>query len=96
MIERYDEMLRKEFKVKNKVGLHARPAAVFVQTANKFKSNIFVEKDGKSVSAKSILGVLSLGAEKGVKISVEIEGSDEEEAINAISELIENKFGDEE
>jgi len=89
-------MQQKDFIIQNKVGLHARPAAVLVQTANKFKSNIFVEKDGKSVSAKSILGVLSLGAEKGVTISVEIEGSDEEEAMNAISELIANKFGDEE
>lgn len=89
-------MFKKDFVIKNKVGLHARPAAVLVQTANKFKSNIFVEKDGKSVSAKSILGVLSLGAEKGIKISVEIEGEDEQEAMNTISELIANKFGDEE
>jgi len=95
-IQEEETMFKKDFVIKNKVGLHARPAAVFVQTANKFKSNIFVEKDGKNVSAKSILGVLSLGAEKGATISVEIEGSDEEEAMNAISELIANKFGDEE
>ena len=89
-------MIKQEFIIQNKVGLHARPAAVFVQTANKFKSNIFVEKDGKKVSAKSILGVLSLGAEKGAIISVEIEGEDKEEAMKAIGELIANKFGDEE
>jgi len=89
-------MIKQDFTIQNKVGLHARPAAVFVQTANKFKSNIFVEKDGKSVSAKSILGVLSLGAEKGAQILVEIEGEDEQEAMNTISELIANKFGDEE
>ena len=89
-------MQRKEFTIQNKVGLHARAAAVLVQAANKFKSNIFIEKDGKKVSAKSILGVLSLGAEKGAIISVEIEGSNKEEAMKTIEELIANKFGDEE
>jgi len=87
---------QKDFTIQNKVGLHARPAAVFVQTANKFKSNVSIEKDGMRVSAKSILGVLSLGAEKGVKICVEIEGEDEQEAMATISEVIANRFGDEE
>lgn len=89
-------MQRKEFVIQNKVGLHARPAAVLVQTANKFKSDITVEKDGKVVSAKSILGVLSLGAEKGSVITVETNGTDEEEAMKAIEELLNNRFGDEE
>ena len=88
-------MLRKEFEVKNKVGLHARPAAVFVQTATKFKSNITVEKDGKIVNAKSILGVLSLGAEQGAVITITAEGEDEKEVLKTFEELIENKFGEE-
>jgi phosphocarrier protein len=88
-------MQRKEFVIKNKIGLHARPAAVFVQTANKFKSNITIEKDGKIVNAKSILGVLSLGAEQGAVIKITAEGEDEQEVLKAFEELIENKFGEE-
>jgi phosphocarrier protein len=89
-------MQQRDFVIENRVGLHARPAAVCVQVANKFKSKILVRRDGKSVSAKSILGVLSLGAEKGMRISVEIEGEDEQEAMKAFSELVANRFGDEE
>lgn len=89
-------MVQKEFIIQNKVGLHARPAAIFVQMATNFKSKITVEKDRKEVNAKSILGVLSLGAEKGAKIFVEIEGEDEQKAMKTLSELIENKFREEE
>jgi len=88
-------MQRKEFFIQNKVGLHARPAAIFVQTATKFKSNITVEKDGKIVNAKSILGVLSLGAEQGAVITITAEGEDEQEVLKTFEELIENKFGEE-
>jgi len=87
--------LKKEFIIQNKVGLHARPAALFVQTAKKFKSSITVEKDGNKVNAKSILGVLSLGAEKGVHIIIEAKGEDEKKAMRKFKELIENKFGEE-
>lgn len=89
-------MLRKDFIIQNKVGLHARPAAILAQTANKFKSSIFVEKDGRKVSAKGIIGVLSLGVEMGSALSFEIEGEDEEEAMKTVSELITGRFGDEE
>jgi phosphotransferase system HPr (HPr) family protein len=88
-------MLKQEFVIQNKVGLHARPAAIFVQTATKFKSNITVEKDGKRVNAKSILGVLSLGAEHGAVITITAEGEDEQEVLKTFEELIENKFGEE-
>ena len=88
--------MKKEFVVKNKVGLHARPAALFVQTAKKFRSDITVEKDGIKVNAKSILGVLSLGAEKGSKITIEIKGEDEKEAMEKFTQLIEGGFGEEE
>jgi Phosphotransferase System HPr (HPr) Family len=87
-------MLTKTFTIKNKVGLHARPASVLVQTANKFKSDIKIEKDGRIVSAKSILGVLSLGAEKGSTIVVTVDGVDEEEALKTIEDLVNNNFGD--
>jgi phosphocarrier protein len=87
-------MFKKDFVIKNKVGLHARPASVLVQTANKFKSDIKIEKDGRIVSAKSILGVLSLGAEKGSTIIVTVDGVDEEEALKTIEDLVNNNFGD--
>ncbi|MCL0049042.1 HPr family phosphocarrier protein [Dehalococcoidia bacterium] len=89
-------MQQQSFIIQNKVGLHARPAVVLVQAVSKFKANIVIEKDGKKVSAKSILGVLSLGAEKGAKIMVEADGEDEENAIKAFEELVANNFGDEE
>ena len=88
-------MVKETFKIKNKVGLHARPAAIFVQAAAKFKSDITIEKDGKSVNAKSILGVLSLGAEQGSIITITIKGEDEQEALKTFKELVENKFGEE-
>ncbi|MGB9794190.1 HPr family phosphocarrier protein [Caldisericum exile] len=87
-------MKTQSFVIKNKVGLHARPAAVLVQAANKFKSEIKLEKDGNEFSAKSILGVLSLGAEKGTVVVVTANGVDEEEALKTIEELVNNNFGD--
>ena len=89
-------MLIEEIVVNNKVGLHARPAANFVQTVSKFKSKITVEKDGKEVDAKSIIGVLSLGVEKGTKIIVKVDGEDEQEAMDAVKSLAEHNFGEEE
>ncbi len=91
-------MARVETTVKllNKVGLHARPASLFVQAAKKFKSQIKVKKDGNEVDAKSILGVLSLGAECGHTITITAEGPDAEEAINELVSLVKNKFGEEE
>ncbi len=88
--------MKKEFVIKNKVGLHARPAALFVQTAKKFKSDITVEKDGNKVNAKSILGVLSLGVEQGETITIEIQGEDENQAMEEFRKLIESNFGEEE
>jgi len=82
-------------KLTNKVGLHARPAVLFVETAKRFKSDIRVEKDGKEVDAKSILGVLSLGAEYGSVITIRVNGEDAKEALKALVELVESKFGEE-
>jgi len=88
-------MISETVILKNRVGLHARPAALFVQTANKFRSEIRVEKDGREVDAKSILGILSLGAECGNVITIKVNGEDAEEALKALVELVESKFGEE-
>jgi phosphocarrier protein len=90
-------VVRAEVTVKllNKVGLHARPAALFVQTANKFKSNIVVEREGKEVDAKSILNVLSIGAEYGSVITIKADGDDGDMAVKTLSELVKNKFYEE-
>ena len=88
-------ILEATLKLTNKVGLHARPAALFVQTAKKFKSNIMVKKDDKEVDAKSILGVLSLGAECGSVITIKVNGEDADEALKALVKLINDKFGEE-
>ncbi|MEJ8553511.1 HPr family phosphocarrier protein [Tepidibacter sp. Z1-5] len=85
-------MIKKEFGIFNKVGLHARPAALFVQTASKFKSEISIEKGNKKVNGKSIMGVLTLGASSGDKVTIIIDGSDEDEAIKVIEEFFNKKL----
>lgn len=85
-------MVSSEVTVQNSVGLHARPATFFIQRANEFKSSIWVEKDERRVNAKSLLGVLSLGIVKGTQISIIADGSDEEEAVKTLVELIESNF----
>ena len=87
-------MYTQEITVKNEVGLHARPATYFIQKANEFKSGIWVEKEERRVNAKSLLGVLSLGIAKGTTITLIADGSDQEEAVKALVELIENNFGE--
>lgn len=81
-------LIKKELIVRNKQGLHARPAAVFVQVANKFDSRITVRHDEEEVNGKSIMGILMLGAEKGSLIIIEAEGSDAETAIEELEKLI--------
>jgi phosphotransferase system HPr (HPr) family protein len=85
-------MIKKELTIKNRTGLHARPAALLVKTTAKFKSEIFISKDGYKVNGKSIMGVMTLAAESGSVIELSIDGPDEEEALLAIEELIHNKF----
>ena len=87
-------MFMKETVVNNQVGLHARPATFFIQTANEFKSSVWVEKDERRVNAKSLLGVLSLGIVKGTAINLIADGPDEEAAINALVELINSDFSE--
>ena len=81
-------MVSKELMIQNQVGLHARPATFFIQKSNEFKSAIWVEKNGRQVNAKSLLGVLSLGITKDTKITITADGVDEEEALSALSLLI--------
>ncbi|HFE64377.1 phosphocarrier protein HPr [candidate division KSB1 bacterium 4484_188] len=88
-------MIEEEIKIENKNGLHARPANMLTVTTKKFKSQIFISKDGYEVNGKSILGVMTLAAEPGSVIKVRIEGEDEQEAMEAIKELIRNKFHEE-
>ena len=83
-------MGEKVFVVKNETGLHARPASQFVQKAAKFKSVIKLKKDGKEANAKSIISVLSLGASKGSEITISCAGDDEQEALSALIELLDN------
>ncbi|WP_335871618.1 HPr family phosphocarrier protein [Bacillus sp. 2205SS5-2] len=81
-------MVEKKIEVKLKTGLQARPAALFVQEANRFSSEVFLEKDGKKVNAKSIMGLMSLAISSGATVSLIADGNDENEAINALSEFV--------
>ena len=87
-------MFNKEVLVKNQAGLHARPATFFIQKANEFKSQIWVERNERRVNAKSLLGVLSLGILGDTEIKIIADGPDEEAAVTALAELIESGFAD--
>ncbi|KPL25490.1 MAG: hypothetical protein AMJ93_00060 [Anaerolineae bacterium SM23_84] len=80
--------------VRHEVGLHARPAALFVQAAKKFQSAITVSKDEKEVNAKSILSILTLGVNQNTVITIKADGADEEEAVKALQELVESNFAE--
>ena len=82
----------KEVVVVNKLGIHARPAAMFVKIASRFTSDIFVEKDGERVNGKSIMGLMMLAAGPGCKILVEADGSDAPQAVTELEALLKRKF----
>ncbi len=82
----------KKLEIKNKLGLHARAAALLVQTVNRFSAEVQISKDGQVVDGRSIMGVLTLAATKGSKIHIEAKGTDAEEAVRAIEKLVEKKF----
>ncbi|MED1472535.1 MULTISPECIES: phosphocarrier protein HPr [Bacillus] len=84
-------MVEKQFKIIEESGIHARPATLLVQTASKFDSGINMEYKGKSVNLKSIMGVMSLGIGQGAVISISAEGSDEEEALRSLEEILTTK-----
>ncbi len=88
-------MIEKNFKIKNKLGLHARPAALLAQTVAKFQSKVSIIKNGQEVDGDSILGIMMLAAEFGSEITVIVNGRDEKEAIEKIEELFAKKFDEE-
>jgi phosphocarrier protein HPr len=88
-------MQEKTFIIKNKLGLHARPAAIMVQTASKFKSKVKLIKDGQEVDGKSIMGLMTLAACAGSAIKIVVEGEDEIDTLNALAALVESGFGEE-
>jgi phosphocarrier protein HPr len=89
-------MLRRSIVIRNKLGLHARAAVKFVNTANRFGADVRIVKDDSEIDGKSILGILTLAATQGSEIGLHIDGPDEEAAWEALSELISNRFGEKE
>jgi phosphocarrier protein len=87
-------MLQQEVEILNKLGLHARASAKLTQVAGRFKSNVWVGRNGRRVNAKSIMGVMMLAASCGTTLHLEAAGADEAEAMTALVELIEDKFGE--
>ena len=87
-------MITQEIKITNRLGLHARPAAMLVQTASNFSCDIKISKDTVQVDAKSIMGVLMLAAEYGSYLKLEYNGTDEAQAAKAVAALFENKFNE--
>ena len=87
-------MIAKDFKINNTLGLHARPSAQLTQVAGRFESEVFIAKNGRRVNAKSIMGVMMLAAGPGSTVTVDAEGPDERQAVEAIGVLIESGFGE--
>ena len=85
-------MIEREVTIRNRAGLHTRPAAAIVKLAAKFKSEFFIEKDNFQINGKSIIGVMTLAAEQGSKLIVRFDGPDEKEAYQAMAELFESGF----
>jgi len=81
--------------ITNRAGVHARPAALLVETTKHFKSDIYFEKEGDRINAKSIMGILTLGAMFGAKIRISAEGEDEEQAVQALVKVFESRFEEE-
>ena len=88
-------VMTKDFLVSNKLGIHARPAALFVKTANRFTCEIFVEKDGEKVNGKSIMGLMMLAAGPGSKLTVYAQGHDASQALSELETLLKRKFDEE-
>jgi phosphocarrier protein HPr len=89
-----ENSVEQKLMITNELGMHARAATKFVQTANKYQSAVAVEKDGQSVNGKSIMGVLMLVAAKGSSIMVRCIGPDAQEAMKALAQLVKDKFGE--
>lgn len=85
-------MTEKIITIKNRAGIHARPAAMIVQAASKFSSRVFLEKTGERINAKSIMGIITLGAGYETELKIIAEGEDEAEAVDTLFRLIDNRF----
>lgn len=88
-------MTSKNYKIQNRLGLHARPAALFVQEAAKFKSKVIVVKDGVEVNGKSVMGLMLLAAESGSTMTIKADGPDETQVHEALEKLFQRKFDEE-
>jgi phosphocarrier protein HPr len=85
-------MIEREVSIRNRAGLHTRPAASLVKLAARYKADFFIEKDGIEINGKSIIGVMTLAAEQGSKLLIRFSGEDEEDASKAVVDLIERGF----
>ncbi len=94
--KRLDMSIDRNIEIINKLGMHARAAAQFVQLASNFQSHIEIEKDNRRVNGKSIMGVMMLAASKGSEVTLYADGEDEEESLNKLEELINNRFNEDE
>jgi phosphocarrier protein len=90
-----DNVMNKEMVVSNKLGIHARPAAMFVKTANRFECEIYVEKDGEKVNGKSIMGLMMLAAGPGSRLTVHAQGTDAAKALVELEGLLRRRFDEE-
>jgi len=87
-------MIEKEIEVINRAGIHTRPASMIVKTTAKYKSDIYLIRDGFSINAKSIIGVMTLAAAQGEKLTIRADGPDESEAVESLSKIFADGFGE--
>jgi phosphocarrier protein len=88
-------MIEREVTVRNRAGIHTRPASMIVRTASQFDADVFLQRDNYEINGKSVIGVMTLAAEQGATLTLVVEGEDEDEAAEALAELFEDGFGEE-
>lgn len=88
-------MIQREVTVRNRAGIHTRPASMLVRTASKFDADVYLQRDNYEINGKSVIGVMTLAAEQGARITLVVDGEDEEEAAQALVQLFEDGFGEE-
>lgn len=88
-------MIEREVTVRNRAGLHTRPASMLVRTASQFDSEVYLQRDNYEINGKSVIGVMTLAAEQGATLTLIVNGEDEDDAAAAITELFEDGFGEE-
>jgi len=87
-------LIQHDFRISNRLGLHARPSAQLTQVASRFQSEVWITRNGRRVNAKSIMGVMMLAAGQGSIVTVDVDGPDEQAALEAVAQLIESGFGE--